>query len=435
MNVHLQFKFLAVAVILAIIALWLEGCNYAIIESSPVHITWTGNALAEEAEGFIGRGRRDADGETAVKEIQTRLVALGYLNEAPDGIFGKNTQGALLRFQAENKLPESGVVDYATQYRLFSAMAAPAPMPEPKHCKRGATGDQVQLIQKRMQQYGFYTEEADGNYSRSLENAVKAFQDYAVEYFGADFDVPGSSSVSGQTAENDYAGYGEVSVQLYTYLAEDLFDTCHVDVKPGDSGHEIQRIQNRLVTLGYLVDHEPGVYDSFTENALYWFQGRNNLGKTGTADPLTRRKLFSEAALSPEPVSHPNFMRVSLDEQKVYVYRWVCGDYNLLIKTMICSTGKAGWETPKGLFHSSGHAGDRWHHFEMNDTYGQYAFNINGNILFHSVLYDEADENTLQKHTLDALGTPASHGCVRLTVDDAYWIYWNNKPGAPIEVY
>jgi len=433
--VNLQFKFLAVAVVLAIIAMWLEGCNYAIVESSPVHISWVGNALAEEAEDFIGRGSRDAEGETTIKEIQARLVALGYLNEAPDGIFGKNTEGALLRFQAANGLSESGKMDYATQYRLFSAKAAPVPKPEPMHCKRGSSGDQVQLIQRKLQQYGFFTGEIDGEYSRDLENAVKAFQDYAVERFGANFDMPGAAHVSGQSAETDYAGYGEVSVQLYAYLADDLFDTYSTDMNPGDSGVEIQRIQMRLAALGYLVDHEPGVYDTFTEEALYWFQGRNNMEKTGVADRFTQQKLFSEAALSPEVTSHPNFMRVSLDEQKVYVYRWVCGDYNLLIKTMICSTGKAGWETPKGLFHSSGHAGDRWHHFKMNDTYGQYAFNINGNILFHSVLFDEADEDTLQRNTLEALGTPASHGCVRLTVEDAYWIYWNNKPGAPIEVY
>lgn len=446
---NLQFKFLAVAVILAIVAMWLEGCNYAVIESTPVQITFAGAALAEE--NFIGRGSRDNAEETTVKDIQAKLVELGYLMEAPDGVFGKNTEGALLRFQAENGLEQTGVVDYATKYRLFSAKVVPMPTPEPEPLVRGSSGEQVALVQEKMRLYGFSTSEVDKSYGADMQNIVKAFQDYAVYHYGSDFVNPeenmqSSITLSPETtpvpvdiliehAETDYAGYGDVSVELYLYLEDDLFPVYRVDLQEGDSGDDVVRVQNRLQVLGYLYDFEPGVYDDFTVEAVYWFQGKNNLGKNGVADEITQKKLFSEDAVVPEKVDHPYFMRVSLDEQKVYIYRWICGGYNQLIKTMICSTGKAGWETPKGLFHSSGHAGDRWHYFEMNDTYAQYAFNINGNILFHSVLYKEDDEKTLLHDTMNALGSPASHGCVRLKPEDAYWIYWNNKPGAPIEVY
>ena len=133
---NLQFKFLAVAIVLAIIAMWLEGCTFAVVEDAPIQITWAQAALAEEGD-FIGRGSRDAAGETRVKEIQSRLQSLGYLNEAPDGIFGKNTEGALTRFQAENGLAETGVVDYATGYRLVSPMAKAMPEPDPVDLKKG----------------------------------------------------------------------------------------------------------------------------------------------------------------------------------------------------------------------------------------------------------------------------------------------------------
>ena len=69
MNINLQFKFLAIAVILAIIALWLEGCSFSIVESTPVHITRAGAALAEEAEGFIGRGSLDAEEDMKINGV------------------------------------------------------------------------------------------------------------------------------------------------------------------------------------------------------------------------------------------------------------------------------------------------------------------------------------------------------------------------------
>lgn len=39
---------------------------------------------------------------------------------------------------------------------------------------------------------------------------------------------------------------------------------------------------------------------------------------------------------------------------------------------------------------------------------------------------------TLSVKSFEALGTPASHGCVRLLVSDAKWIYDNCKEGTII---
>lgn len=51
------------------------------------------------------------------------------------------------------------------------------------------------------------------------------------------------------------------------------------------------------------------------------------------------------------------------------------------------------------------------------------------------MLYTEPDETTLSVKSFEALGTPASHGCVRLLVSDAKWIYDNCKEGTIITVY
>lgn len=47
-----------------------------------------------------------------VKEVQIKLSELGYDCGTPDGIVGNNTRNAILSFQKDNGLYESGVVDY-----------------------------------------------------------------------------------------------------------------------------------------------------------------------------------------------------------------------------------------------------------------------------------------------------------------------------------
>ena len=57
-------------------------------------------------------------------------------------------------------------------------------------------------------------------------------------------------------------------------------------------------------------------------------------------------------------------------------------------------------------------------------SYGQYACQITGNILFHSVPYTtKYDKGSLEYWEFDQLGTACSQGCVRLQVKDAKWVY------------
>ena len=90
------------------------------------------------------------------------------------------------------------------------------------------------------------------------------------------------------------------------------------------------------------------------------------------------------------------------------------------VKAFVCSTGYA---TPIGTFYTSQKL--RWHVLD-GPSYGQYCTRITGSILFHSVwYYRNGDYNSQSYREYNKLGTTASHGCVRLTVADAKWIYDN----------
>lgn len=114
----------------------------------------------------------------------------------------------------------------------------------------------------------------------------------------------------------------------------------------------------------------------------------------------------------------PYFLYVNLSEQKTYVYEGTLNNWDLL-KTMDCSTGIDGEETPKGVF-SVTSRGD-WFFSDEYQQGGKYWVQFMGDYLFHSLPFDVTQTNILDY----TLGLPASHGCIRLKTEDAKWIYDN----------
>ncbi len=106
------------------------------------------------------------------------------------------------------------------------------------------------------------------------------------------------------------------------------------------------------------------------------------------------------------------------------------GEYTRPYKAMICSTGKS---TPtSGVYRMSDRG--KWG-MMVGRVWAQYYSRINGQILFHSVPYTSKSPSQLEYWEYDKLGTSASAGCVRLTVEDSKWIYDNCPAGTQVEFY
>ena len=106
--------------------------------------------------------------------------------------------------------------------------------------------------------------------------------------------------------------------------------------------------------------------------------------------------------------------------------------YIIPVKRFACSVGLPSTPTPTGTFYTSNKY--RWHTL-MGPSYGQYCTRIVGGVLFHSVAGYNMTSYNLKASDYNKLGSPASHGCVRLCVRDAKWIYDNCSSGTMVTIY
>ncbi len=131
-----------------------------------------------------------------------------------------------------------------------------------------------------------------------------------------------------------------------------------------------------------------------------------------------------------DPSEDYYYIEVNIETQVVTIYTQDDeGEYTNAVKAFICSTGSS---TPQsGVYTTS--TKYRWHEL-FYDVYGQYCVRITGNILFHSVPYEiYEDPGSLIAEAYDQLGTDASAGCVRMTVEGVEWIYNHCPSGTQVE--
>lgn len=126
----------------------------------------------------------------------------------------------------------------------------------------------------------------------------------------------------------------------------------------------------------------------------------------------------------------PYLIKVNKQQNCVTIYeKDKKGKYTVPVKAMICSTGS---DTPLGTYRTP--ARYRWKVL-LDGVWGQYCTRITGGILFHSVWYYKQDPSTLSAKQYNNLGIMCSHGCIRLTVEDAKWIYDNCPLGTTVTIY
>lgn len=119
-------------------------------------------------------------------------------------------------------------------------------------------------------------------------------------------------------------------------------------------------------------------------------------------------------------------IEVDLTKQKVFVYY-----KDNLIRDIICSGGTDQSPTPLGEFKTSEKIEYDW--IPRFNVGAYYWIRFYKKYLFHSVPFDENKEMIIEEY--EKLGSPASHGCIRLKLDEAKWLYEKLPLGVKVIIY
>lgn len=187
---------------------------------------------------------------------------------------------------------------------------------KPSSYKNGSSGDEVEKIQTRLKELGFYKGEIDGEFGDNTEKAYKAFQK------AAGLEVDGIAGDDREILYSDDAPYAEAEVEANdeketepatepatepeTKPVEEKEEKQEEEkdetVQSGDFSDKVTEIQERLSELGYFGIDATGFFGDYTTEAIKNFQLENGLEATGELDEETMALLFSDDAVAcPEP--------------------------------------------------------------------------------------------------------------------------------------
>ncbi|MBR3785788.1 MAG: L,D-transpeptidase [Firmicutes bacterium] len=144
----------------------------------------------------------------------------------------------------------------------------------------------------------------------------------------------------------------------------------------------------------------------------------------------------TQTAFGASSKSSKYWVKVNAKANVVTVYKKVDKKWKPY-RAMLCSTGTGKGDsyeaTPVGSYRVS----SRWDWGPMvGGVYARYVVQFYGDFLFHSVPYEEyKNPKSMPAKEYNKLGKDASHGCVRLSLMDAKWVYDNIPRGTKVTVY
>lgn len=384
-------------------------------------------------------------GENVV-EIQTLLSNLGYYNGKISGNYLEGTRAAIRKFQSEYGLEVTGICDSVTAENLRRA--------EYRVLDTNSDGEDVKRLQQKLIDLDYLNTNATGKFRSATKNAVKQFQEMnGLKATGeADLETQkllfsdaalakGVKPTATPLPEDDP---GDTNDVVIAGDGESMDEPYEKKLTRGAKGEDVKKVQRCLTELGYFDGPISGNYMNQTVAAMKAFQKNNGVRtQNGVCDEETWNALFNsedvvppDATPRPTPVPTPIPYAITVDvrNQVTVVYGLDENEeHTVPVKYFICSTGMKATPSDVGDWVLTGRKA-RWCYFSKWGSHAQYWTQINPYIAFHSVIYNTVDLNNMSVKSYNKLGQRASHGCVRLLVNDAKWIYDNIGAGTVVTV-
>ena len=226
----------------------------------------------EEQELATYAQLRLGDQGQGVQNLQMRLRELGYYPGDISGVFDTLTEQAVQLFELTYGSMQTGIATPALQEMLF-AETAPAYSAQAyaaavngnfTELQLGASGSNVLALQMRLRELGFPIAHITGYYDQETAAAVSAFfqvygnapSNVAIVSMQEELFTPDPRTYSGAT--------------LAPTLTQEPSD--QQTLSEGNIGSTVERIQQRLIDLGYMQGVASGTFDAATTEAVKAFQ-------------------------------------------------------------------------------------------------------------------------------------------------------------------
>jgi len=184
----------------------------------------------------------------------------------------------------------------------------------------------------------------------------------------------------------------------------------------GMCGADVHRLQQRLVNKSYLPEgYTPGCFDYRTSQAVMALQGWVRIPRDGVAGSLTKQWLRDSR--TPRPWTRSRAFG-HIEIHKLRQIMIVVSKTGKVLRTIHVSTAGPGHVTPDGHWHVYSKSRMSWSvPFQVWLPWANY---IVGGIAIHGFA--------------SVPGVPASHGCIRVPMPEAPWVYLKAKLGEPVWV-
>lgn len=240
------------------------------------------NAAVVSQYTILERG----DVGSSVYALQQRLKNLGYPIGDLTGIYDNETANAVMLFYEAYGLTASDVANVALQKEIYADSAKPysdgaqSSMSASESLNIMAE-ESVMKIQRRLIELGYLSGEATGQLDKNTEIAVKLFE-----------------AACGQLPSGALSSDIESMLAMETAPSFDVLTAGYTNLLEGSGGEAVEKLQARLVELGYAKGTPNGEYGSATTASIKLFQSMNGLEETGVANTYLQAVLFSSFALN-----------------------------------------------------------------------------------------------------------------------------------------
>lgn len=278
----------------------------------------TQSLLFGQQRAVLGTSTRQAtivaqrgDRSPTVAAIQQQLAIRGYFTASVTSFYGPITEDAVRRFQRDNALPQTGVVDSVTYSLLLNLTPV---NPPPRILKLGDIHSEVGVIQERLQVLGYYSRPINNTFDGSTQQAVLRFQQvnritptgqvgpttrailFSSGAIRNPITFPGASSVPSLPT-----GVVKTAIQRVSSIPG---LSSGIIIQFGDTGPDVGAIQRRLQDLGFYNGQINNFFDRTTQLAVINFQeARGITPVSGRVGPTTRAYLFGGFAKERNPLA------------------------------------------------------------------------------------------------------------------------------------